>query len=99
LPSLERTVLSLLCVALAGVLSGCVDYTKRQDTVTAAAGDAQDWNKTIHIADPWPPYVMNTQITGDGQRVAGVVQRYSAGSPPASPESSTPAGATAPAAK
>jgi hypothetical protein len=89
----------VLCAVLAGALSGCVDYTKRQDTVTAAAGDAQDWNKTIHIADPWPPYVMNTQITGDGQRVAGVIKRYSAGTQPASTDTAAPAETSAPAAK
>lgn len=60
-------------------LGGCVDYVKHGDTITFAAGDAQDWNKVVHTADPWPPYVMNTRIPGDGQRTAGVIRRYSTG--------------------
>lgn len=60
-------------------LGGCVDYLERRDTVTLAAGEAQAWNRTVHVNDPWPPYVMNTQITGDGQRTAGVIRRYSTG--------------------
>jgi hypothetical protein len=63
-------------------LGGCVDYTERRDTITLAAGDAQDWNKVIHTADPWPPYAMNTHILGDGKRTAQVIQRYSTGNSP-----------------
>jgi hypothetical protein len=64
---------------LAVGMGGCVDYVERRDTITLRAGDAQAWNKTIHVADPWPPYAMNTQIPGDGQRTAVVIQRYSTG--------------------
>jgi hypothetical protein len=60
-------------------LSGCVDYLERRDTITLAAGDAQDWNKVVHTADPWPPYAMNNHIPGDGKRTAQVIQRYSTG--------------------
>jgi hypothetical protein len=60
-------------------LSGCVDYIERRDTITLAAGDAQDWNKVVHTADPWPPYAMNNNIPGDGKRTAQVIQRYSTG--------------------
>jgi hypothetical protein len=59
------------------VLGGCVDYIERRDTITLAAGDAQDWNKVVHITDPWPPYVMNNHIPGDGRRTAEVIRRYS----------------------
>lgn len=61
------------------VLGGCVDYTERRDTITLAAGDAQDWNKVVHTTDPWPPYAMNNHIPGDGKRTAQVIQRYSTG--------------------
>ncbi|QRM27639.1 hypothetical protein [Microvirga sp. VF16] len=61
------------------VLGGCVDYLEHRDTITLRAGDAQAWNKTVHTADPWPPYVMNNHIPGDGQRTAAVIQRYSTG--------------------
>jgi hypothetical protein len=60
-------------------LGGCVDYLKRSDTVSLSAGETQAWNKVVHIADPWPPYVMDTHIPGDGQRTAGVIKRYSTG--------------------
>ena len=61
------------------VVGGCVDYIERRDTITLAAGDAQAWNKVVHTADPWPPYAMNTHISGDGQRTAQVIQRYGTG--------------------
>ncbi len=60
-------------------MGGCADYLDRRDTVTLGAGDAQAWNRTVHAADPWPRYVMNTHIPGDGQRTAVVIQRYSTG--------------------
>ncbi len=58
-------------------LGGCVDYMERRDTITLAAGDAQNWNKVVHTADPWPPYAMNNHIPGDGKRTAEVIRRYS----------------------
>jgi hypothetical protein len=70
---------ALLCSVLASALGGCVDYLKRSDTVSLSAGETQAWNKIVHVADPWPPYVMDTRIQGDGQRTAGVIQRYSTG--------------------
>jgi hypothetical protein len=72
-------------------LGGCIDYLKRRDTVTLEAGDAQAWNSVIHTADPWPPYVADTQIEGDGQRVARVMQRYSTGAAAASQAAQPPA--------
>jgi hypothetical protein len=70
---------AMLCGVLVVGLGGCVDYLKRSDTVTLSAGETQAWNKVVHVADPWPPYVMDTRIPGDGQRTAGVIQRYSTG--------------------
>jgi hypothetical protein len=77
--STRRCLKAVLCAVLVAGLGGCVDYLKRSDTVTLSAGEAQAWNKVVHVADPWPPYVMNTHIPGDGQRTAGVIQRYSTG--------------------
>lgn len=83
--------LKVLCVLVPALgLGGCVDYLKRRDTVTMGAGDAQAWNKVIHTADPWPPYAANTQIDGNGERTARVMQRYSTGAPAASPEAQPP---------
>lgn len=70
---------AMVCLLPISVLGGCADYLERRDTVTLGAGDAQDWNKVVHTADPWPRYVMDTHIPGDGQRTAVVIQRYSTG--------------------
>ncbi len=79
LSSTRSRVKVFLCAILVAGLGGCVDYLKRSDTVSLSAGETQAWNKIVHVADPWPPYVMNTHIPGDGQRTAGVIQRYSTG--------------------
>ena len=60
-------------------LGGCADYLERRDTITFSAGEAQAWNKTVHVADPWPLHASNTRIDGDGQRVGRVIQSYSTG--------------------
>jgi hypothetical protein len=67
------------------VLSGCVDYTKRRDTLTLSAGEAQAWNRAVHVADPWPPSSGNTHIDGDGQRVSRVIEAYRKGAGSAPP--------------
>jgi hypothetical protein len=78
--SSSKAHLVLLAAVLpAAALGGCADYVKRRDTITLAAGEAQAWNSVVHTADPWPPYVMNTNIHGDGQRTQVVIQRYSTG--------------------
>jgi hypothetical protein len=70
-------------VLVLAALGGCVDYLERRDTITLSAGEAQDWNKVVHIADPWPAHAKNTHIPGDGPRTARVIGRYSAGNEPA----------------
>jgi hypothetical protein len=67
------------CLVLAAGLAGCVDYTKTRDTITLGAGEAQAWNRVVQTADPWPPYVLNTNIPGDGQRTERVIRGYSTG--------------------
>ena len=51
-------------------------YFQRKDTVTLGAGNAKAVNSATHIIDPWPRYVGNTRIPGDGGRMAGAVERY-----------------------
>lgn len=80
-----RFAFSLPLFASIMLLAGCADYVERRDTITLHAGEAQAWNKTVHIADPWPPYVMDNRIPGDGQRTAGVIRRYSRGSAEGAP--------------
>jgi hypothetical protein len=79
LSSTRRGLKVMLYAVLATSLGGCVDYLKRSDTVSLSAGETQAWNRVVHVADPWPPYVMDTHIPGDGRRTAGVIQRYSTG--------------------
>ena len=52
------------------------EYLQRADTVTLSAGNAQQVNTRIHEIDPWPRYVGDTRIPGNGERMAGAVERY-----------------------
>ncbi len=79
----SRTSLKVLAAAAAALgVAGCADYLNNHDTVTLRAGDAQQWNRVVQTTDPWPPYVKNTDIDGDGQRTAVGVRRYSTGTTP-----------------
>ena len=51
-------------------------YFQRKDTVTLGAGNAKEVNSATHVIDPWPRYVGNTRIPGNGERMAGAVERY-----------------------
>src|SRR5258708_4645326 len=51
-------------------------YLQRSDTVTLDAGNAKSTNAVTHVVDPWPPYVGNRRIPGNGQRLSGAVERY-----------------------
>lgn len=52
------------------------EYTQRADRVTLSAGNAQEVNTRIQEIDPWPRYVGNKRIPGNGERMAGAVERY-----------------------
>jgi hypothetical protein len=81
----RRWFVTAVAVLILPVVSGCVDYTKRRDTVTLSAGEAQAWNRTVHVTDPWPPSARNTSIDGDGQRVSRVIEAYRKGAGSAPP--------------
>src|SRR4051812_21297796 len=51
-------------------------YFQRSDTVTLGAGNAKAANTATHMINPWPPYVMDRRIPGEGQRLVGAVERY-----------------------
>jgi hypothetical protein len=51
-------------------------YLERTDTITMGAGNAKEVNSAIHTIDPWPPYVANRRIPGNGPRMTGAIQRY-----------------------
>jgi len=51
-------------------------YLQRSDTITLDAGNAKETNAVTHVIDPWPRYVGNRRIPGNGQRLSGAVERY-----------------------
>jgi hypothetical protein len=65
-------------------------YFERKDTIVSGAGDARDVNAATHIIDPWPRYVGNRRIPGNGQRMTGAVERYRTNRPWATPCPITP---------
>ncbi len=73
-------VRATLVLSFALTVGGCwgtsAQYANRTDTITTSAGDAQEVNSAIHIIDPWPRYVGNRRIPGNGERLSGAVQRY-----------------------
>lgn len=90
--SSNKLRLWILAIVLpAGTLGGCADYIERRDTITLAAGEAQSWNRVVHATDPWPAYVMNTNIPGDGQRTQAAIRRYSTGNANGQPGGAAPA--------
>jgi hypothetical protein len=71
----------MLAATLGGCWSGIYEnpaaqYVARTDTVTLSAGNAKDVNAATHVIDPWPRYVKNRRIGGNGERMVGAVQRY-----------------------
>ncbi|MFG1420709.1 hypothetical protein [Roseixanthobacter liquoris] len=88
MPNTSRLLQIAFALGSMSLLAGCADYLKRSDMISDAAGEAQSWNKVVQTTDPWPPYVMDTKIPGNGQRVSKVMARYTAG--PASSTSSAP---------
>jgi hypothetical protein len=51
-------------------------YLRRQDGITRGPGNAKAVNTVTHMIDPWPRYVGNRRIPGDGSRMVGAVERY-----------------------
>ncbi|TPN74534.1 calcium-binding protein [Mesorhizobium sp. CU2] len=75
---------TLFCLAAIIAVTGCAaDYLNNYDTMTLASGDANNTNRMLQTVDAFNPNSNNTHIEGDGQRSAGVVQRYRGVQPPA----------------
>jgi hypothetical protein len=75
---------------VAGLLAGCsnppfddpfANYARRSDTISPTAGNAKAANAAVQTIDPWPRYVYNTHIPGDGQRLSEAVNRYHTNTP------------------
>src|SRR6516164_5449675 len=65
-------------------------YFQRSGKITLWEGDAKAVNSATHVIDPWPRYVGNRRIPGNGDRLSRAVERYRQGSyrqpaPPLSP--------------
>ena len=85
-----KTRIIIAMAALAGVLSSSAAwawdqdpfamYIQRSDKITLGAGDAKDVNAATHVIDPWPRYVGNRRIPGNGDRLSRAVGRYNQGS-------------------
>ncbi|TPO05162.1 hypothetical protein [Mesorhizobium sp. B1-1-5] len=67
----------VFCLVAVIAVSGCAaDYLNNYDTMTLASGDANYTNRLLQTVDPFNPNSNNTHIEGNGQRSAGVAQRY-----------------------
>ena len=55
-------------------------YFQRSDKITLWEGDAKAVNSATHVIDPWPRYVGNRRIPGNGDRLSRAVERYRLGS-------------------
>jgi hypothetical protein len=67
---------AVLCCLLAPWDDPFAEYLQRKDGVSFGAGNAKEVNTVTHMIDPWPRYVGNTRIPGNGERMSGAVERY-----------------------
>jgi hypothetical protein len=73
------------------------DYLQRSVTISLGAGNANDANAAIQTIDPWPPYVGDARIPGDGRRAVDAMERMYRVPDPFEPETNGAAsGAGAP---
>ena len=70
------TALVTSCAALAWDQDPAAQYLQRTDKITLSAGNAKEVNTATHVIDPWPPYVGNRRIPGNGERMVGAIERY-----------------------
>jgi hypothetical protein len=54
-------------------------YLERHDKATATSGNAQAINRNTHIITPWPYYVRNRRIPGNGARMVNKYELYQSG--------------------
>jgi hypothetical protein len=52
------------------------DYLSRSDSISLSGGNATSSNLAIQTPTPWPPYVNNTRIPGNGQRGVNIMDLY-----------------------
>jgi hypothetical protein len=69
-------VVLIACAAMAWDQDPFAQYVHRSEKITLSAGNASAVNTATHVIDPWPRYVGNRRIPGNGERMAGAVERY-----------------------
>ncbi len=74
--ALVISITALTLTPLSAFADPFARYIQRSDTISLSAGDAKEVNATTHIIDPWPRYVGNRRIPGNGERMSGAVERY-----------------------
>ncbi|WP_435256688.1 hypothetical protein ACSBLW_11120 [Thioclava sp. FR2] len=53
-----------MLLVTAVMVSGCADYSSREDSITVRAGNAPAANSFIHTIDHWPANAGNVRVTG-----------------------------------
>ncbi len=89
--------LNSACVLMLGLLlAGCSSaHTTRTDKISPAAGDALHSAMVMQTVDPWPEYVLDTDIVMDGELAVKRANDYKAGkTKPLAGERSTGGSAT-----
>jgi hypothetical protein len=85
-PKINRAAPVIVATAAAvglGIwLGGCTQadqYLDRREAVSLNAGDAVAANQATQIVDPWPAYSGDKNLTFNGQKMQGAVERYRTG--------------------
>ena len=75
----NRFVLAIVMVgAAAPAVAQNYDDLSRSDTISMSAGNAAQSNIAIQTPTPWPPYVNNVRIRGNGERGALTIEQLNA---------------------
>jgi hypothetical protein len=73
-PRFRAFAAALVCGSL---LAACSDiYYDRRDTIAFHAGDAMAANRVTHAVDVWPEAAGHREITSNGEKIQGAVERY-----------------------
>lgn len=86
----NRLVIAVLVLgaAAAPVMAQNYDDLSRSDFISMSAGNAPQSNLAIQTPTPWPPYVNNVRIPGNGERGVLTIEQLNAryAAPQAAPQ-------------
>ena len=74
--SFSKAVRALVFAAVFATLAGCSEYLDRRDTIALSGGNAVATAQITQMVDPWPRDSANRNISYDGNKMAGAVERY-----------------------